>query len=81
LKDGLHFIGFGAGHVGYILKEDSNLFVIHSNYMGNGVVEIERAEDSEVFSYFDEYYIVELSTNAGLLKAWVEGKEVVVVKQ
>ena len=80
LKNGLHFIGFGEGHVGYILKENSNLYIIHSNYIGNGVVEIERAEESDVFGYFTEYHIVELSTNAGLLKAWVEGKEIIVVK-
>ena len=81
LNNGLHFIGFGAGHVGYILKEDSNLYIIHSNYMGNGVVEIERAEESDVFGYFTECHIVELSTNKSLLKAWAEGKEIIVVKE
>ena len=70
LKEGIHFIGFDESHVGYILKEDDQLYLIHSNYFDAMGVTIELIENSEVFKSYNRFYIVELSTNNSLLKYW-----------
>jgi hypothetical protein len=36
-KDGLYFIGLDF-HVGYILKENNNVFFIHSNYINSAAL-------------------------------------------
>ncbi|WP_062060693.1 hypothetical protein [Aquimarina longa] len=78
-KDGIHFIGFDASHVGYILKEKGELYMIHSNYIDFKGVEIEKIESSDVFASYDRYYLAELSTNEMLLKSWVNGNEIKVI--
>ena len=78
LKEGIYFLGFDQNHVGYIQKKNSDLFVIHSNYIGAEGVVIEKIEDSQVFSYFDRIYIADISHNRALLTKWV-GNEVVQV--
>lgn len=72
LQEGIHFIGFDQSHVGFVLKEQGQLYLIHSNYLGNTGVELEAVEDSEVFSSYDRFYLVELSTNPAFLKAWLQ---------
>lgn len=81
LENGIHFIGFDQGHVGFILKEKDGLFLIHSNYVGSVGVEIERIEQSEVFKSYDKFYIVKLSTNKNLIDYWVKGKEIKVITE
>lgn len=76
MKEGIYFIGFSASHVGYVLKKNDELFLIHSNYMGNTKVEIEPVELSDVFSGFDSYYLVELSTNKAFLEKWVSQESI-----
>ncbi|WP_299222613.1 hypothetical protein [uncultured Aquimarina sp.] len=79
LKDGIHFIGFDASHVGYILKESGHLYLIHSNYIDYKGVEIEKIEDSIVFASYNKFYLAEISTNEELLKSWIKGNEISVV--
>ncbi|WP_298539385.1 hypothetical protein [uncultured Aquimarina sp.] len=79
LKNGIHFIGFDASHVGYILKENEELYLIHSNYMDYKGVEIEKIEDSPVFASYNMFYLAEISTNEQLLKSWITGKEIPIV--
>lgn len=79
LKDGIHFIGFSSMHVGFLLKENDQLYLIHSNFYDNEGVIIERAESSLVFGTTLEFHIAELSTNEALLKHWVYGTEIRVV--
>lgn len=76
LKEGIHFIGFDQSHVGYVLKEKGDLYLIHSNYIGAAGVQIERMEQSGVFKSYGKFFIVELSTNESLLEYWVAGKEI-----
>ena len=71
LKEGIHFIGFDESHVGYILKEKNQLYLIHSNYIDAMGVIIEPIENSEVFKSYNRFYIVELSTNNSLLNYWI----------
>lgn len=78
LKPGIHFIGFAKSHVGYLLKENGQLYLIHANYMNPQQVEIERARESEVFFYYKQLYIAEISTNVKLVKHWASGKQITV---
>lgn len=81
LKAGIYFIGFDQSHVGFIQKKNSNLFVIHSNYIGAEGVVIERIEDSKVFSYYTRIYIADISRNVSLMKKWVKGEVIQVVTE
>ncbi len=81
LKEGIYFVGFDQNHVGYIQKKGSELFVIHSNYIGAEGVVIERIEESQVFSYYDRIYIADISRNAALMKKWVKNEVVQVVTE
>jgi hypothetical protein len=81
LKEGIHFIGFDESHVGYILKEHGDLYLIHSNYINAVGVEIERIEESEVFNSYRKFYIVELSTNENLLDRWVNEEQIEIIKK
>lgn len=81
LKEGIHFIGFDESHVGYILKEQGQLYLIHSNYVDAAGVLIETVEESEVFKWYNKFHIVELSTNEAFLNYWLSGQEIVVVKE
>jgi len=80
LKEGIHFIGFDEGHVGYILKRKDELYLIHSNYINAIGVEIEPIAKSEVFDSYNKYYIVQLSTNKALLNCWKNGKKVEIIQ-
>ena len=55
-KEGLYFIGFDEGHVGYLLKREGNLFLIHSNYYSPASVCIETLKESKVFKYFNHNF-------------------------
>ncbi len=70
LKEGIYFLGFGEGHVGFLYKEKSNIYIIHSNYM-KGEVMVEPIEKSDVFNSYSFFYIVALSTNKILLNKWL----------
>jgi len=74
--EGVSFIGFDEGHVGFLLKQDGALFLIHSNYLFPNAVCMERIEDSSVFKKFSKFYIVEISTNERLLQYWLNGVEI-----
>jgi hypothetical protein len=75
-SDGLYFIGFDEGHVGYLLKQEGELFLIHSNYLAPIAVHMETLKESRVFKKFSTFYVVPISHNDTLLKRWL-AKEVV----
>ncbi|CAL2103589.1 putative lipoprotein [Tenacibaculum sp. 190130A14a] len=75
LPQGIHFIGFDQSHVGFILKREGQLYLIHSNYL-DGKVGIENIENSAVFSSYLKFHLVELSTNESLLVKWLKGEEI-----
>lgn len=74
LKEGLYFIGLGESHVGYLLKKDGELYLIHANYTGDAVVTIQPLMRS-VFQYFTTWYIAEITYNRALLRYWLNGKK------
>lgn len=81
LKEGIHFIGFDESHVGYILKKEGELYLIHSNYIHAVGVEIEHIEESEVFDSYRKYYIVQLSTNERLLNYWQNKTQIEIIQK
>jgi hypothetical protein len=76
LKEGLYFIGLGESHVGYLLKKEGELYLIHANYTGDAVVTIQPLMQS-VFQHFTTWYIAEITYNRALLGYWLSGKKCV----
>ncbi len=70
-EEGLYFIGFDEGHVGYLLKREGELFLIHSNYFSPVSVCMETLEDSRVFERFSTFHLVAISHNDTLLQRWL----------
>lgn len=75
-KEGLYFIGFDEGHVGYLLKRDGELFLIHSNYLSPVSVCMETLKESRVFNSFNKFHIVAISHNDTLLQRWLDNGSV-----
>lgn len=71
-KEGLYFIGFDTGHVGYLLKRNGELFLIHSNYLAPISVCIESLKDSRVFKSFTKFHLVDISHNEMLIQQWLD---------
>lgn len=71
-KEGLYFIGFDQGHVGYLLKREGELFLIHSNYLSPVSVCMETLKESQVFKRFNTFYLVAISHNNNLLQRWLD---------
>ncbi len=71
-QEGLYFIGFDMGHVGYLLKRKSELFLIHSNYLSPGSVCMEPLKDSRVFKSFSKFHLVDISNNDVLIQHWLD---------
>ena len=71
-QEGIHFIGFDKGHVGYLLKRKGELFLIHSNYLSPGSVCIEPLAESRVFKSFSKFHLVDISNNDVLLQLWLD---------
>ncbi|WP_027076040.1 hypothetical protein [Maribacter antarcticus] len=71
-KEGLYFIGFDAGHVGYLLKREGELFLIHSNYLSPVSVCMETLKESRVFKSFTKFHLVAISHNDTLLQRWLD---------
>lgn len=74
LKEGLYFIGLDESHVGYLLKKDEKLYLIHANYTGDAVVTIQPLMQS-VFQHFTTWHIAEITYNRALLGYWLSGKK------
>ena len=77
-QEGLYFIGFDKEHVGYLLKREGQLFLIHSNYFFPGSVCIEPFVDSRVFNSFYKFYLVDISNNDILIQRWLDNDSVLI---
>ena len=71
--DNLYIIGLDY-HVGYILKENNEVYFIHSNYIGNMVVMREKAICSEALKSSETFYLGEFLTNENI-KKWLGNEE------
>ena len=68
-QDGLYFIGLDF-HVGYIYKDKSEIYFIHSNYIDNKGVMKETLESSKAIMSTN-YYIANITYNDVLIKKWI----------
>jgi hypothetical protein len=68
-KDGLYFVGLDF-HVGYLLKENNEVFFIHSNYINHEGVKKESITESKAF-VSKKYYIVAITENEKLVEKWI----------
>jgi hypothetical protein len=75
-EEGIYFIGFDEGHVGYLLKREGKLFLIHSNYLVPIAVCVEPLKESRVFKRFTKFHLVAISHNEILLQRWLNNAEV-----
>ncbi|WP_242156831.1 hypothetical protein [Aestuariivivens sediminis] len=75
-EEGLYFIGFDKGHVGYLLKRNNQLSLIHSNYFSPGLVCMEPFKESRVFQSFSKFHIVDISNNKALIQHWLNNATV-----
>ena len=72
-QEGISFIGFDEGHVGFLLKKEGELFLVHSNYLyPNAEVCMERLEESNVFKKFLTFHLVDISNNDLLIQRWLK---------
>ncbi|NHF61404.1 hypothetical protein FK220_018770 [Flavobacteriaceae bacterium TP-CH-4] len=75
-KDGIYFIGFDKGHVGYVLKRNSALYLVHSNYLYPALVRIESLKDSRVFQSYTTFHLVAISNNSTLMQRWLDNSTI-----
>ena len=68
-KDGIYFIGLDF-HVGYIYKNNQEVYFIHSNYIENKGVMKETIENSKAI-VSSKYFIVSITHNDNLIKKWL----------
>lgn len=68
-KDGIYFIGLDF-HVGYIYKNNQEIYFLHSNYIENKGVMKETIENSKAI-VSEKYYIVNITHNQNLVKKWL----------
>ena len=81
LVSGIYFIGLEESHVGFLLVEESELYLIHSNYLGSGGVEMERLSASDVFGTYQAFKVVPLNTNRQLLARWKNGEPIPIFRE
>jgi hypothetical protein len=67
--DGIYFIGLDF-HVGYIYKNNQEVYFIHSNYIENKGVMKETIENSKAI-VSSKYFIVSITHNDNLIKKWL----------
>jgi hypothetical protein len=79
-RNGIYFIGLDGSHVGYLLKHNNQLFMIHANYIGDSGVAVEPIAESIAFAGFRRFYLAEISTNLVLMEKWISGGTVVVIE-
>ena len=75
LRDGLYFVGLGANHVGYLLKQGAGLYLIHSNYASPYEVQMQPAEASVLIG-FSAFYLADITFNRRLMAYWLNGGKV-----
>lgn len=80
LQEGIYFLGMDGSHVGFILKHQGQLFVIHANYIGDGGVAIEKPAESLAFCSYRRFYVAPISRNATLMSKWIKNEFVAVIE-
>ena len=79
LHDGLYLVGLSY-HVGYLWKKEGNLLFIHSNYLGDSEVMVEKASESEALLASDIFVTIRIG-NPHLMKKWLDQSQLYVFRQ
>ncbi len=77
LQNGLYFVGLDY-HVGYLLRQNGELFFLHSSYMDPVAVVIEPIDQSEAFWSSERWVLADITHNKSLMKKWLNQEQVVV---
>ena len=70
IPEGIHFIGFGDLHVGFIYRKGNQMVFIHSYYKDKIGVIIDPIENSPLWEICRRFYVYPLSGNTPFLQRW-----------
>lgn len=79
-SDGLFFLGLEHSHVGYLLKRQGEVFFIQSSYDESMSVIIEKAMHSQVLGSYVSFYLVPITAQKELIRAWILKKAITIIK-
>ena len=74
VREGIYFIGFDTGHVGFLIKQNKTLYLVHSNYLSPISVCIEPLATARVFKTFTKFHLVDISHNEKLIRKWLNNE-------
>mgnify|MGYP006200027111 CR=1 FL=1 len=73
--DDLYILGLDS-HVGFLLKENNEVYFIHSNYFGSSVVTREVANESEALKSSETYYLGAVLSNDKVIRKWLSKEKI-----
>lgn len=79
-KDGIYVLGLSF-HVGFILRENGNNFMVHSDYYEPVSVCKKSFASCEALHSSDVYMVGDLSHNPTFLKKWLSGERINILSQ
>ncbi len=74
-KNGLYMVGL-SNHVGYLYKQGSTVYFIHSSYVTPVAVVIEDAATSVALGYSKIFVVADITYNEELMQKWLNGTTV-----
>jgi len=77
--DDIYIVGLDS-HVGFLLKENNQVFFVHSNYMGPVAVTKEIAVESDALNSSERYVLGSILKNKDILQKWTNGTEIAIIK-
>ena len=75
----LYIVGLD-NHVGFISKEETGIYFIHSSYLEPVAVVKEKASDSDALLSSNLFVLGHFSNNSEIIKSWLTRKEVIIKK-
>ncbi|MAR68760.1 MAG: hypothetical protein CL833_16045 [Crocinitomicaceae bacterium] len=76
----IYIVGLDS-HVGFLIKENNEVFFVHSNYLGESVVTKELAENSEALEGSNMYVLGSILSNNDILNHWQQGTTIQIQKE
>jgi len=75
----IYIVGLDS-HVGFLIKENEEVFFVHSNYLGESTVTKELAMQSEALNGSDVYVLGSILSNTDILSKWRGTQEIKISK-
>lgn len=76
----IYIVGLDS-HVGFLIKEKNDVFFVHSNYIGEGKVTKEAANNSEALKGSTRYILGSILRNKAILNKWRNGEQIMFLKE